>query len=45
MVPIDPFDGTEKPFPIRMTSPSELRWRPWLAVRIRTSWPRARSAS
>jgi len=23
--PIDPFDGTENPFPMRMTSPSELR--------------------
>ena len=36
-VPTEPFVGTEKPLPIRMTSPSDARCRPWLLVRIRTS--------
>ncbi len=42
-VPIEPFVGTEKPMPTRMTSPCELRCGPWLLVMMRTSWPRTRS--
>ena len=37
IVPTEPFAGIEKPRPIRMTSPSEARWRPWLLLMIRTS--------
>ena len=41
----EPFAGTEKPLPIRMTSPWDARWRPCELVRIRTSWPRSRRCS
>ena len=41
-VPTEALIGTETPTPSRMMSPSEERCGPWLAVRIRTSWPRWR---
>jgi hypothetical protein len=44
-VPTEPLAGIEKPFPRRMTSPSEARWRPWDEVRMRTVWPRWRRFS
>ena len=44
-VPIDPLSGTLKPTPMRRMSPSDARCGPWLAVMIRTSWPRSRRFS
>ena len=41
IVPTEPLLGTLKPLPMRMMSPSDERCRPWLLVRIRTSWPRS----
>ena len=40
-VPIEPLEGTLKPRPIRMMSPSLERCSPWVLLMMRTSWPRA----
>ena len=45
IVPTEPLLGMLKPLPMRMTSPSDERWSPWLLVMMRTSWPRNRRFS